>query len=484
MPRLRRALPDVLAACLIALAIFLAFGHAFLNYDTFYTLLWGDELVRGEMPSYEVPVAPTPHPLATLVGAAVSPLGDSAEDALLAIVLLAMGAIGVALFRLGQTVYAWPVGLLAAAIILTRQPVLNFGIRGYVDLPTLALVLWAAVLEARRPRRGWPVLGLLAIAGLLRPEAWLFSAAYWLWIAPPLDWAARMRMAALAAVAPVLWLASDAAITGDAFYSLNGTSDLAAALDRPTGLGNVPEYLPRRLGEILRLPELVAAVAGCAAGLVWMRRRTMLPLAVAVLNGIAFVVFAIGGLSLLPRYLFIAASMLALFAALAALGWTAIRGYEPTALATPPPRLRRWWQVAGAFVIVGMLAFVPQQFDRLRDLRNDIAKRDRIQADLRDLVRSGSGEHALAACRPLYVPNHRPLPSLAYWLERPPEQIISAQLERPSPGGAFLAPANVEVERLSILDPHDPKRLDAEVPPRYRLAARNRSWLLYVGCSG
>ena len=53
------------------------------------------------------------------------------------------------------------------------------------------------------------MLVLLAIAGLLRPEAWLFAAAYWLWIAPPLDWATRLRMAALAAVAPVLWLASD-----------------------------------------------------------------------------------------------------------------------------------------------------------------------------------------------------------------------------------------------------------------------------------
>ena len=274
-------------------------------------------------------------------------------------------------------------------------------------------------------------------------------------------------------------------ITGDALYSLHGTSDLAAALDRPTGLGNVPEYLPRRLGEILRLPELIAAVAGFAAGarLDAARGRSCRWRSPSS-TGSRSSSSRSAGCRCCGRYLFIAASMLALFAALAVFGWTAIRGYEPTALATPPPRLRRWWRVAGVLVLIGMLAFVPQQFDRLRDLRNDIAKRDRIQADLRDLVRSDSGERALAACQPLYVPNHRPVPSLAYWLERPPKQIISAQLERPSPTGAFLAPANAEVERLSILDPHDPKRLDAEVPPRYRLAARSRSWLLYVGCSG
>jgi len=486
MSRVRRALPDVVATIVIAAAIFVVFGHSFLNYDTFYTLVWGDDLVSGRTPDYEVSVAPTPHPLASLVGAAVSPLGDGAEDVLLAIVLLAIGAIGVALFRLGQTLYAWPIGLLAAAIILTRQPVLNFGIRGYVDLPTVALILWAAVLEARRKRRGWPVLALLAVAGLLRPEAWLFAVAYWLWLAPPLDWPERLRLAALAVAAPLLWAFSDLLITGDALFSLHGTSDLAAELERPTGLGNVPEYLPRRLGEILRLPELIAATAGCAAGLVWMRRRTLLPLAVATLNGIAFVCFAAGGLSLLPRYLFLAASMLALFAALAALGWTALDRTEPGESPTRsrPPWLRRAWQLGGGLVIVAMLALVPQQFDRLRDLRNDIAKRDRIQADLRDLVRSDHGEDALAACRPLYVPNHRPVPSLAYWLERRPEQIVSAQLERPSAAGAFLAPASAEVERLSILDKNDPKRLDAEVPRGYRLVARNRSWLLYAGCAG
>src|SRR3954451_13896118 len=174
MGLVRRALPDVVASALVAVAVFAAFGHAFLNYDTFYSLLWGKELIHGQLPQYQVPVAPTPHPLATLVGAVVSPLGDSAEDVMLALVLLAVGALVVGVFRLGQVSYAWPVGLLAALIVVTRQPILNFGIRGYVDLPTIALIVWAAVLEARRKRRGVPVLVLLALAGLLRPEAWLF----------------------------------------------------------------------------------------------------------------------------------------------------------------------------------------------------------------------------------------------------------------------------------------------------------------------
>src|SRR3954449_4694011 len=105
----RRAWPDALAALVVAAVIFAFFGHAFLNYDSFYALVWGKDLVHGIAPDYEVPVAPTPHPLATAVGMVLSPFGDSAEDLFLALVLLAMGALAVGLYRLGRELYAWPV---------------------------------------------------------------------------------------------------------------------------------------------------------------------------------------------------------------------------------------------------------------------------------------------------------------------------------------------------------------------------------------
>src|SRR3954469_18380704 len=205
----RRALPNALAAAAIGLLIFAWFGHAFLNYDTFYALVWGNDLVHGRTPQYDVPIAPTPHPLATAVGMLASLFGDSGEDVMLALVVFSMGWLGVGLYRLGRETFGWAVGALAAAIFLTRVPPLNFGIRGYVDLPAIALIVWAAVLEARRPRRGVPVLVLLGLAGLLRPEAWLFSLAHWLWLFPARDWRARIGLAALAAAAPAIWLVSD-----------------------------------------------------------------------------------------------------------------------------------------------------------------------------------------------------------------------------------------------------------------------------------
>ena len=474
MARARKALGDALAAVAIAALVWSLFGgHAFLNYDSFYALVWGDDLASGRLPQFQAPVAPTPHPLAIAAGALVSTLGDRAEEALLWLGLLAIGALCVGIFRLGQELFAASVGVLAALIVVTRVPLLNFGVRGYVDLPAVALVVWAAVLEACRPRRGAAVLVLLALAGLLRPEAWLLSVAYWLWLVPARKASELARLAVLGALAPLLWLLTDGLVTGDPLWSFRGTRELGAELERPTGVASLPRVLPFRLGEILRLPELIASVAGFCAGIWWLRARSLLPAALALLNGASFVAFALAGLPLLGRYLFLAASMLALFAALAALGWRALEPDHPA---------RRRWRAGGLVALTVFAVFAPTQVGRLNALRLDIAARDRVQADLLELVRSPAAAPVLAACRPLYVPNHRPVPSLAYWTGRRPRDVISAELREPSAGGLYVAPASARVAALSILDPRDPRRLVARVPEGYRPVTRNGSWVLHAGC--
>ena len=231
----------------------------------------------------------------------LSPLGPRAvEDVTVALGFLALSACGWVIYRLGAEWFGRAAGALAALIFLTRVPVLSYGVRAYVDLPYLLLVLSALLVEsrhrgARRPG-GAPVLALLALAGLLRPEAWAFSGLYWLYLmdlmprgraAQRRERSARARAVAtrrggaprgeiarltlLAASAPLVWVLSDLAITGDPLWSLTNTRHTAETLDRVTGIANVPEYIPRRIGEILRPPVLVGrrarrrAVAAVAA---------------------------------------------------------------------------------------------------------------------------------------------------------------------------------------------------------------------------
>lgn len=456
----------------IAAAGWAVFSDAFLNYDTLYTLIWGRDLVHGRAPDYDVTLAPTPHPLATAVGAVASLLGtDGGYALMLAIAFLSFGALAWGVFRLGQLSFWWPIGLLAALVLVTREPFLSRAVRAYVDIPFLALIVMAAVLEARRPRRGWPVLALLLLAGLLRPEAWLLSGVYFLYLAPALDRGGRLRAAALAAAAPVIWALSDLAISGDLLHSLSGTRDTAETLGRPRGIEQVPEIMPRRLGEILRLPALVGGVAGFVLGLWVARARSLLPAALAVLGGLAFVALALAGLPLLGRYLFLPAAMLTIFFGFAALGW----------LYWERGQLRRVWALGGVALMFGLAAFTPANVGGLDGLRGGVQLRGRIQDDLRSLS-TGPQASVMRRCSPIYVPNHRPVPVLAYYLDRRPDQIVSAALERPK-RGLFVAPATSLVEEKFVLDPSDPKRFVPEVPSDFRRVGGNRSWLLYAkGC--
>ena len=63
---------------LLAAALRLVVGHGLVNYDTLYSLVWGRDLAHGHLPDYDIALAPTPHPLATLLGIVLTPLSDLA----------------------------------------------------------------------------------------------------------------------------------------------------------------------------------------------------------------------------------------------------------------------------------------------------------------------------------------------------------------------------------------------------------------------
>jgi hypothetical protein len=462
-PRLAPSLA-VRAAALIPLGAVLAFAlvrAGFLNYDTAYALLWGGDLAHGRLPDYDVPLAPTAHPLATLLGVVLTPLGDGGQLVWVAVAFLALGAVGWLAYELGAHWFGPAAGAVAALVILTRVPLLSFGVRAYVDIPYVALALGAILAEARGPRPR-TTLGLLALAGLLRPEAWLLSLAYVAYRREP-------RLLALALAAPVLWGLYDLAIAGDPLHSLTGTRHGAEVLERTTGLTAVPTVMPRRLGEILRADGLFAAAAGGLLVLAFMRRSARLPIAAGFASIAAFCVLAAAGLPILGRYLLLPATLLAVFAGAGAFGWMRLPREHPW---------RRRWIAIGGVALLGLVAFAPAQAKRIEDLHGAMAIQRGILADLHDLTRTPSFE---AGCRPIAVPNHRPVPHLALWTGIPPAVIVSAQLERPS-HGLYVDPASRRVERNFTLDPKDPRTLTAAVPPGFARVAANRSWVLYSRC--
>lgn len=489
-----------------ALALWLICGVGFANYDTLYALAWGGQLARGETPAYEVAIAPTPHPLIEALGVVLSPLSPHAiENVTVALAFAALAACGWIVYRLAALWFGRAAGVVAALVLLTRVPVLSYGVRAYVDIPYLLLVLGAVLVEARRhvaPREGEdreaedredrargdgarydgarrapagpPVLALLALAGLLRPEAWAFTGLYWLYLMlaerreRTRTTRALLGLTLLAASAPLIWILSDFAITGDALWSLTNTRHTAQTLDRVTGIGNVPEYVPRRIGEILRPPVLVGAALGGVLSLWWLRRRALPGAIAGVLAVLVFIVVAAAGLPINTRYAFLTAALLCVFCGAGVFGWTRLERGDAR---------RPWWIAGGAIVLVALIAFTPSQIKSAHREMSKLARQESIEGDLLALVKAGSVN---LRCGPIGVPNHAPVPLLALYLQTSPAKIISQQSGSIA-RGQYLDPASKEVEADYVLDPHDPHR-PVDVPPGFVEAHANRSWLVFQRC--
>ena len=488
----------------VTAALLLVFPVGFPNYDTIYALVWGRELAHGVSPDYGAALPPTPHPLADLLGVVTTPIGDGAITVTMIVAYVSLALCGYLVYRLGTIWFDRWIGAVAAAIVLTRAPYLSNGLRAYVDLPYIALCLGALTIEAKRPRSGWPVLTLLALAGLLRPEAWGFSIAYLLYLSLDPEKLQRSRtenasleradtqkaglirsafvrardafsvpppaLVLLALAAPIIWVLFDAITTGEPLYSLTGTQSTVETLDRRTGPVDVVLYGPRALGEVLQWPGMVGALGGVVLGFLYLRRRSVLGIAAALLALLAFAFLGAAGLAIIARYTMLAAAILAIFVAVALLGWRLLEPGHPG---------RRPWQIFAALVALMFVVWLPNQWDLDSRVNTDLTDQGRIENDLTDLVDAGAFE---PPCGKIAVPNHRAVPRLAFGLDVEPTDIISASEEGIDGRGYFVAPASPFVIHNFILDPNDPTRISSKAPPGFREVARNESWRVYRRC--
>jgi 4-amino-4-deoxy-L-arabinose transferase-like glycosyltransferase len=472
-----RALKPIAWIGAIAGLVWIVFPLGFLSYDTWYAIVWGDELAHGMSPDYGASQPPTPHPLGVLWSAVLSPLGAiTASNATIVLAYLALGAVGYLVYRLGAEWFDSAIGVAAAAIVLTRAPFLEYGLRCSPDLVYIALVLCALLVESRRRRAGWPVLALLAGAGLIRPEAWLFSGIYLAYLAlerEPGRERYRLRRradlglrelagwVAIAAAAPLGWLCFDLITTGNPLYSFTATHDRVKSLERHTGFVELFTYGPRQLATVIQGAVLVAAPIGLVLGFALLRRRAMLGIVAAVLAGIAFAMLSTAGFSIIDRYTMLGSAVLCIFAALALLGWR---------LLPRDDRWRRRWQLIALGVATVFVVQAPQQYDFVSQSHALLQEQKTAETDLHSLATSAATDDR---CRPLAAPTDRSVPRLAAWYgERPTDIVITTEQGQPT-SGYFFKPVSAGA-RLHFGS--------APVPPGFRPVARNESWALYARC--
>ena len=404
VPASRWAALAFVCMCVAALVGYIAYP-TYPTYDSFYALLWGRNVVHLHLPDLHVYRAPTEHPLAIAFGALCSLFGQSGAR------LMVLGSIGsfVALvagtYRLGRLCWGPLVGATAGVLVLSRFFIENLAAQGYLDITYVALIVWAVALEVERPRRGAPVLLLLAAAGLLRPDAWLLTGIYWLWCAWRADARTRLRLLALAAIAPVCWLLVDAVVTGNPLYSITSTSGLAVELERTQGLSGVIASVWNYGVRIDKLPVVLGGIVGIPIG-VWLApRRALAPLATLAILLAVYVAQGAAGASVVDRYLVGAATMLLPFCAVTIAGWSMLR---------PRTGVRRAWLAgAAALLVIGVVDVATTL--SLSSLRTTLAYHEDVHVGLAQALRDPRVRSSLRRCPLLSFPNNKLIPD-ARWI--------------------------------------------------------------------
>jgi hypothetical protein len=334
----------------------------------------------------------------------------------------------------------------------------------YQAVPFAALIVGATLLEARRPRRGAPVLIVLALAGLLRPEAWVLAGLYWLWMWPASTWRQRFELVLLVAAAPLIWAGSDWAVTGDALHSLHGTKDLAIANDRRRTIPEVPLWTAMYFGYALREPLVLGVPIGLVFAWRYRRREAALPIAVVVAMVAVFAVGPAFGLPLIRRYIEAPAVLLSLFYGLAVTGWTLLpRGTDR----------RRHWIIAGAVAALLSVAYIPWHAKLLDTVHSRLQRDGVMYRDLQRAMRAPAVAAAFSQCGHLTAGDHRPIPFARFWIGGPPGTVGTVEGGASPMRGMLLMPRRGPTTRRIY---HAGTFPQVKVPNGWETIYENRSW--------
>jgi hypothetical protein len=444
------------ALALVAIAAW-ALVPTYPDYDAYHALIWGRDLLHGATPGFEDPFAPTPHPLYLALGAVLSLFGEHADRLLVLVTVLSLVALIAGAYALGRALFGTAAAIAGALFVGSSFAFLLYAVRAFVDVPFLALVVWAAALAVRRAHevgssgealagasrclarasaapegRGAIVpMALLAAAGLLRPEAWVLAGLYWLWCLPDRSMRDRAGLLALAAAAPVVWCLVDLAVTGDPLFSLTNTQALSESLDRERGLGNVPKAFVTFLADLARPPVALAGVVGLGLALRrfgW--RPLVVPLALLGAGVATFVAVGVAGLSLIPRYLTVPAVALCVLAGYAVMGFTTLE---------PGMQRERWRRAAIGAGLVGV-AFLAVKAGSFGALRSELRFIERTHDELTALLAEPRVRQGMR-CGALTFPTYRLVPDARWRLDAGPQAIRT----RAGAGETLRSPGAVAV---------------------------------------
>jgi hypothetical protein len=475
----RNATLAAVLAGLLVLGLF--FGlHTYPNYDSYYQLLWGQDLAHGHLPDYNVFRSPTPHPLSELVGLLLSPFGLAADRLMVLITLVAWVGLLWAIYRFTKHLLGTLVAAVAVLVMLTRTDLEFFALRGVVDVWFLFFIFAAAAMEVNRPRRGMPVMLLLVLAGLLRPEAWVLAGVYVLWLFPQKGFRGIWPYVLLAAAAPVLWLVWDWIVTGKPLYSLTSTRETAGEFKRDRGVVEAVKLVPDYIGANEKIVNVAIGGLGSVTALWLLRKRALVPLALMALGVATFLAIAAAGLSVIPRYLAVPSILFNIAVAVALTGWLIV---------AQPKRAHRI--LLGLFVftlLVGAWRAIPYSKDFRKLHGQEIFVRGQHTA-LKSILDNPKVVPLLTTCRPITTPTHSAIPVVRFATGLPKNAFQpSIAQKRPPEHGLLLIGNTFNFEpsaarSTSGVSERSARQWWSNYPlSTFKFVTGNTHWRVYANC--
>ncbi len=414
-----------------------------LAYDPWTWLVWGREVVRGDL---DTTGGPSWKPLPVFVTAPLSALGALAPAVWLVIARTA-GLMALAgAFQLGRRLAGAAAGALAALLLVLTPDggprFVRLVLEGHTAPWTAALSLWAVERTlAGRPRTA---VALLSVLAWDRPEAWPFLLAYVVWCRR----ARHLSTAAAAAVllsVPVLWFGGDWIGSGSPFH---GADSAQVYADEAGRVGIALEHVIK----VVLAPAWAIALIALVRG----RRTRDDPVPAMVGLALGWVGLVVGmsallGYAALTRFLLPAAALLCVSAAVA---------------------MTRASRTSGVAVVACVLLIAPfaaQRVQAIGRLYDDMADRGRADRELADVIDAAGGIDELRRCPPLTIDTSDvPRAALAWRADLPAREVERA---RAPYGGTIVAQRHAAVGRaLAASDTAS-------------LQASSGRWAIYlVGC--
>jgi hypothetical protein len=471
-------------ACVLAglIVVGLFFGlKTYPNYDSYYQLLWGQELSNGRLPDYSVFRSPTPHPLSELVALVLAPFGLAADRIWVLLTLVLWVGLLYAVYRLTKELLGTLVAAVAVLVMLTRTDLEFFALRGVVDIWFLFLVFAAAALEVARPRRGWPVLLLLTLAGLIRPEAWVLAGAYVLWLLPEKGLRGIWPYVLLAAAAPVAWLAWDWIVTGKPLYSLTSTRETAGQFKRDRGVVEAVKLVPDYIGANEKIVNVAVGGLGALVALWMLRKRALVPLGLMMIGIATFLAIAAAGLSVIPRYLAVPSILFNLGVAVALTAWLVVR----------EPRRLHQALVVLAVLSVAVIAWRGLAYEKdFRKLHGQVSFVKGQYAGLKQVFDDPKVAPLVDSCRPITVPTHSAIPVIRWQTGLPKDALEASIAQDAPPSRGLLLIGNTfnfepsAARSTSGVSERSARKWWSNYPlSTFKFVSGNSRWRVYANCA-